>query len=502
MKKAASTHTESIPAIEISTILKKLNEEQNTFWKLYHSHYTTKLSNHTADEDEIDHPLLFQSRENNPRKYQTLIPRLGPDLLELSQQLITRTRTEKIDEKILITALIILWKKVSEAYDQLSRAGIAHRDIKPQNIIVTNKNNVVQLLFIDFGESTSHEIDQARDSVKYRGTPFYKPNNIEHLSSTGSDTYALLQIAHEFQFLDCINFFNTSISGLWPTRKNANTAVWLDLKENIYLCAVRYLQTNKDFQEKAIAFINDTLEASKNHFVRQVKQDEDALSAAKKVKQKNKRTHLLTQAARDWYGHQTQPLPSQVLMGEKKPGGTFKEITPVVITDEQGVDRPFILLKINLMKSQTHHLMTQIYSTLFSYNAEKINECHKKYQTRLTGSTSIYAASTPEKIQFCVGAILRDLSRPQCSRRTARTFSSRQHIEKINTIQSLLEDFSRQCFPDKAPLFTTHFTQDLFFNAPPTGLLTSSLFNKTPRQITRFKEKCQFHYETKKPLTA
>ena len=117
-------------------------------------------------------------------------------------------------------------------------------------------------------------------------------------------------------------------------------------------------------------------------------------------------------------------------MGAKKPGGAFKEVTHVVIKDKEGVGRPFVLLKINPMKSQTHHLMNEIYSTLFSRSTRKIDECHEKYQISITGSTSIYAASRPEKIQFCVGAILRDLKSTSIFSKNSQKFSSDQYIEK------------------------------------------------------------------------
>ena len=99
--------------------------------------------------------------------------------------------------RIFLPRLLSFYGKIFEAYKKLSQKNIAHRDIKPENIIVTKKpDGVVELLFIDFGVSTSDNIDQARRSIRHKGTPYYKPNNTEPLSSSGSDTFAFLQIAH------------------------------------------------------------------------------------------------------------------------------------------------------------------------------------------------------------------------------------------------------------------------------------------------------------------
>ena len=81
--------------------------------------------------------------------------------------------------------------QVAEGLDAAYKMGVVHRDIKPQNILVSNKG-VVKI--VDFGLSRSKDSPTITSSDKFMGTAFYTaPEQVmsSHAADIRSDLYSL-----------------------------------------------------------------------------------------------------------------------------------------------------------------------------------------------------------------------------------------------------------------------------------------------------------------------
>lgn len=81
--------------------------------------------------------------------------------------------------------------QVAEGLDAAYKMGVVHRDIKPQNILVSNKGAVK---IVDFGLSRSKDSPTITSSDKFMGTAFYTaPEQVmsSHSADIRSDLYSL-----------------------------------------------------------------------------------------------------------------------------------------------------------------------------------------------------------------------------------------------------------------------------------------------------------------------
>jgi len=87
--------------------------------------------------------------------------------------------------------------QAAEGLEAAYRRGVVHRDIKPQNILVSNKG-VVKIA--DFGLSRSNESPTITGSDKFMGTAYYSaPEQVMrgHSADTRSDLYSLAVVLFE-----------------------------------------------------------------------------------------------------------------------------------------------------------------------------------------------------------------------------------------------------------------------------------------------------------------
>jgi len=87
--------------------------------------------------------------------------------------------------------------QAAEGLDAAYKRGVVHRDIKPQNILVTNKGMVK---IADFGLSRSKDMLTITHSEKFMGTAYYvAPEQImsSHAVDTRADLYALTAVLFE-----------------------------------------------------------------------------------------------------------------------------------------------------------------------------------------------------------------------------------------------------------------------------------------------------------------
>src|SRR5258708_4557472 len=87
--------------------------------------------------------------------------------------------------------------QAAEGLEAAYRRGVVHRDIKPQNLLVSNKD-VVKIA--DFGLSRSNESPTITGSDKFMGTAYYSaPEQVMsgHSADTRSDLYSLAVVLFE-----------------------------------------------------------------------------------------------------------------------------------------------------------------------------------------------------------------------------------------------------------------------------------------------------------------
>src|SRR5579884_3820706 len=81
--------------------------------------------------------------------------------------------------------------QAAKGLDAAFKKGVVHRDIKPQNLLVSNKG-VVKIA--DFGLSRSSDAPTITSSDKFMGTAYYSaPEQVEsgHTADVRADLYSL-----------------------------------------------------------------------------------------------------------------------------------------------------------------------------------------------------------------------------------------------------------------------------------------------------------------------
>lgn len=88
-------------------------------------------------------------------------------------------------------------QQVAEGLDAANKRGVVHRDIKPQNVLISNKGEVK---IADFGLSRSKETPTITSSDKFMGTAYYSaPEQVMrgHSADIRSDLYSLAIVLFE-----------------------------------------------------------------------------------------------------------------------------------------------------------------------------------------------------------------------------------------------------------------------------------------------------------------
>lgn len=123
-------------------------------------------------------------------------------------------------------------KQAAEGLDAAYKQGIVHRDIKPQNILISNKGMVK---IADFGLSRGMDSPTLTNSRQFMGTAYYTaPEQVQHGHSadTRSDLYSLAVVFYESLagqppysgggVIDIIfKHLNAPIPSIWQVRPDA-----------------------------------------------------------------------------------------------------------------------------------------------------------------------------------------------------------------------------------------------------------------------------------------
>lgn len=136
---------------------------------------------------QLDHPGIARtvSWENIPGAGEVLVMEYI-DGLELGEWLKNDKGRERKEREVVLGRIV-------EALDYLHAAGVSHRDLKPDNILITHKGNRVKI--IDFGLGDSDEFIVYKSSVGTEG--FGAPEQREEKTreaAMSADIYALGKI--------------------------------------------------------------------------------------------------------------------------------------------------------------------------------------------------------------------------------------------------------------------------------------------------------------------
>ncbi|BBM82506.1 protein kinase domain-containing protein [Candidatus Uabimicrobium amorphum] len=82
--------------------------------------------------------------------------------------------------------------QIARAIEVINTAGIIHRDIKPGNIIVDEKNRLIKILDLGIAKSFEHNLQTLTAPKSFMGTPAYiSPEQIDGTTTRNSDVFPL-----------------------------------------------------------------------------------------------------------------------------------------------------------------------------------------------------------------------------------------------------------------------------------------------------------------------
>ena len=137
-------------------------------------------------------------------------------------EIVSKVLSQKESEVVIPLGYYIsseLFIETLESVDYLHKQKVIHRDLKPNNILITNGMNGRFVKIADFGLATFHEFD-GQSHTKYKGTIRYAAPEVMSSKKydTKADIYSLGVILQELfnidinEYLKYKSFFNFIIS--------------------------------------------------------------------------------------------------------------------------------------------------------------------------------------------------------------------------------------------------------------------------------------------------
>lgn len=151
-------------------LLKKLGQHPNVITLKQHFY-----SKRQARIEGADSPVQVAAPDN--RKYLNLVTEFMPLTLAKFNQ-ISRVDETKMCEASRVQQIKQLMRQMFAGLVHIHRAGIAHRDLKPDNILIDNGS--LQLKICDFGSAklllhhNDDRLNNTRGSVTYISTRYYR----------------------------------------------------------------------------------------------------------------------------------------------------------------------------------------------------------------------------------------------------------------------------------------------------------------------------------------
>ncbi|BBM81972.1 bifunctional serine/threonine-protein kinase/formylglycine-generating enzyme family protein [Candidatus Uabimicrobium amorphum] len=142
---------------------------------------------------KIDHPFFvraFDFFEHEEHAYLVMELVDGKTLREVIRE---HKNSFSLPEQLAIA------NKIARAVEILNLAGIIHRDIKPDNIIIDDETGDIKLLDLGLAKDTTYGTVQITKGDDFLGTPLYaSPEQVKGEHSYQSDIFSLCTVLYQF----------------------------------------------------------------------------------------------------------------------------------------------------------------------------------------------------------------------------------------------------------------------------------------------------------------
>ncbi|MDB5389663.1 MAG: Serine/threonine-protein kinase [Planctomycetaceae bacterium] len=95
--------------------------------------------------------------------------------MQLLQGMTLRQRLKETGRIVSPFELLTIGQQIAEALRAVHAAGIVHRDVKPDNIFLTNRHGGIRAVLLDFGIAVESEARRTLSQAALAGTPIYLP---------------------------------------------------------------------------------------------------------------------------------------------------------------------------------------------------------------------------------------------------------------------------------------------------------------------------------------
>lgn len=143
--------------------------------------------------DKIDHPFFVRSFDYfEHQEYAYLVMEFvdGKTLKEV----ITKHK-----DSFSLPEQLAMANKIARAVEIINLAGIIHRDIKPDNIMIDNETGDIKLLDLGLAKDTTYSTVNITKGDHFLGTPLYaSPEQVKGEQSYRSDIFSLCTVLYQF----------------------------------------------------------------------------------------------------------------------------------------------------------------------------------------------------------------------------------------------------------------------------------------------------------------